>query len=231
MFFPKLLDAPGRLAPQHKRADGNQQKQRHAYDQARLLHRIGSSSVCAFFEHSIRPPRERYRGPDFRVPNPNKRPAPYSFQFPAASCESNRRVIAFGAARGTNLSGCAEMRGRGSGAFGVPASPVVMVLTGVMVLMIVMLLMAAVPGQRGRRHQAGPKRNSKYHGGNRLDRSHFTLLFVVNALQMSGHGGLSVGATWRSSSVRRADRTLTPPPASVSASPLSICCRSWARSP
>ena len=110
VFFPKLLDAPGRSARQQKRADGNQQKQRHAYDQARLLHRIGSSSVCAFFEHSIRPPRERYRGPDFRVPNPNKRPAPYSFQFPAASCESNRRVIAFGAARGTNLSGCAEMR-------------------------------------------------------------------------------------------------------------------------
>ena len=47
MFFPNLLDAPGRSARQQKRADGNQQKQRHADDQARLLHRIGSSSGCA----------------------------------------------------------------------------------------------------------------------------------------------------------------------------------------
>ena len=47
MFFPKLLDAPGRSARQQERADENQQKQRRADDQARLLHRVGSSSGCA----------------------------------------------------------------------------------------------------------------------------------------------------------------------------------------
>src|SRR5436190_6502445 len=47
MFFPKLLDAPGRPARQQKRADGNQKQQRHTDDHARLLHRNGSSSGCA----------------------------------------------------------------------------------------------------------------------------------------------------------------------------------------
>src|SRR5438552_17152289 len=49
VFLPKLFDVPGCPAPQQKRADGNQQKQRHADDQGRLFHRIGSSQSCAFF--------------------------------------------------------------------------------------------------------------------------------------------------------------------------------------
>src|SRR3989442_15507724 len=48
MFFPKLLDAPGRSARQQKRADGNEQKQSDADDQACLLHNVGSWSGCAF---------------------------------------------------------------------------------------------------------------------------------------------------------------------------------------
>src|SRR5688572_4075852 len=49
VFLPELVNAPCCSATQHKRADGNQQKQRYTDDQARLLHKNGSSSGCACF--------------------------------------------------------------------------------------------------------------------------------------------------------------------------------------
>jgi hypothetical protein len=54
-----------------------------------------------------------------------------------------------------------------------------------MLLMIAMLLMTVVSGQSGFRHQdhPGPKRSSEHQRGNRLDRAHCNLLFVLVALQ------------------------------------------------
>jgi hypothetical protein len=75
MFFPKLLDAPGRSARQQERADENQQKQRHANDQARLLHRVGSSSGYASL------------GIGFDRPGENGSTI-QTFALPARSCDS-----------------------------------------------------------------------------------------------------------------------------------------------
>jgi len=76
MFFPKLLDAPGRSARQQERAEENQQKQRHADDQARLLHRVGSSSGCASL--GIRFDRPGENGTTVQI-----------FALPARSCGPN----------------------------------------------------------------------------------------------------------------------------------------------
>jgi len=54
-----------------------------------------------------------------------------------------------------------------------------------MLLMIAMLLMTVVSGQSGFRRQdhPGPKRSSEHQRGNRLDRAHFNLRFVLVGLQ------------------------------------------------
>src|SRR5580765_8081975 len=88
MFFPKLLDAPGRSARQQKCADGNQQKQRDTDNQARLLHRNGFSSGCAFFSLRFHHPGNARMIHTIALHTSELRAEPYSIRNPAASRES-----------------------------------------------------------------------------------------------------------------------------------------------
>ena len=97
MFFPKLLDAPGRSARQQERADENQQKQRHADDQAHLLHRVGSSSGCASLGIRFdRPGGKWQHDPDIRVARPELRPDLIHFKIPPQAAKAVDSGIGLG---------------------------------------------------------------------------------------------------------------------------------------
>jgi len=89
MFFPKLLDAPGRSARQQKRADGNEQKQSDADDQACSLHNVGSSSGCASLNIRFDRPGERHDCPDFRVAHAELRSDLIHFKIPQQAAKAS----------------------------------------------------------------------------------------------------------------------------------------------